>query len=281
MPTLHAQVSTKSKAPDSGGQEGGAVGEIFGAPASWEFRDMVRISIATVSRNPRLVAGLAGIAALGVGADVLLGGPRIVQRVVGFPVGVLAMGATYMTVVEGREGLTLEEVSSRFLKKVPAALGTPLLLCFYSLVATLILALGCGAVYLAGFSALAKVLAAVGFLGILVVTSVHGQLLAHEVVLGETSGNEAISRSYALTKNQLGAVFLPAFGIAFLMQMVIVFGVIAALIPGFVMVATTPEAAHPMLGLLAGTVGVFFGSVVGIWACAGYVTVYLRARDRA
>jgi hypothetical protein len=281
MSTQFAQVSTKPKVSDSGGEEASPDLEVFGAPASWSFGDILGIAGSVLSRNPRLTATLSALTALGVGLDHLAGQPKIIQQLVGFPLGILAMGGTYMTVVEGREGLTLEEVSSRYLDRVPAAFGTPLLLGVLSLG---VLALGgvvCGAIHQAGFTEWAKVIGCVGFLCVLAIAAVHGQLLTQEVVIGGTSGREAISRSFAITKDQLGTVFIPAFGINFMTHLIVAVGLVAALIPGFLVMAAMPQSVHSLMGVLALGVGAFAGAVLGMWAMAGYALIYLRARDRA
>jgi hypothetical protein len=281
MSTQFAQVSTKPKSPDSGGEEATHDRDIFGTPAGWSFGDMLGIAGSVLTRNPRLTATLAAITTLGVGLDYLAGQPRIIQQLVGFPVGVLAMGGTYMTVAEGREGLTLEEVSSRYLDRVPAALGTPLLLGLLTLGALAMGGIVCGAIHQAGYTALAKVVGCVGVLIIGTIAVVHGQLIGQEVVIGGTSGREAISRSFAITKDQLGTVFLPTIGINLVTHVIVVIGILAALIPGFLMVAATPQSVHGLVAVLAASFGAFGGAILGIWVVAGYSLVYLRARELA
>lgn len=281
MSTLHAGVATKAKVSDSGGVEAGSESGAFGAPESWTFRDIVRAAGAVVTRNPRLVASLVGLTGVAVGLDFLAGQPQVIQQVLGFPVGLLALGATHMTVVEEREGLTLEEVAGRYLGRVGPVLKSSLVLLLVAVSTALVGAGGLAAIHGLGYSTLAGVLGFLLFFAWLAALALPGQLLVQEAVLGGTSGTEALARSYALTRGQLGGVFGPVFGIHFLTQAIVIAGALMAIVPGVTVVAVTPAAYHGLVGLVAGTLGVVLGGLVGIWATAAYGLVYLRARARA
>lgn len=280
------EVAAKKAGPsDSGGQEEGNRGGVFGAPASWGFLRLCSLAKEIVCGHWRFF-GLLAVAAAMAGqiplADILVR-PLLT---------ILVIGAVH-DLVTGRETGELrvaalwERHAGAFwplawtgLVHAGLVLGVTLLVACVLIPLHMLLG-GQGA---AGVVAPLLGLTAACVLGILVFRA--GLFSTQEVVLERRSGVEAIQAAYVLAARDLHTLCFTMIGLGGLFLIGVLGFTAFAALPAGLMIAGVAKAFGSGLlltltGALLRTVFGAAGGMLGLWFGVAWTLLYLRQKARA